>query len=221
MSPGPGRGRSLRQSFCFDATECGLRVGYQGVPGAYGEAAAHKAAPLASSYVPYPQFSDVCEAVSSGAVDSGILPFTNSTAGPVTEVHSLLHRSRLFVTGEIFLAVTHCLTALPGTSVADLTRIMSHPQALAQCKRFLGSLANIAQEAVSNTGVAAQTVSTSQLVGVGALCSRRAAELYGLEVLLEGVQDAADNVTQFVLLSRERPMHDGVTGTPATAAHSP
>ncbi|MEW5313383.1 MAG: hypothetical protein WDW38_004954 [Sanguina aurantia] len=177
------------------------KVAYQGVPGAYSEVASRKACP---EFEPLPcdQFEVAFQALSQWMSDRAVLPIENSLGGSIHAVYDLLLRYRLHIVGETSLAINHCLVALPGTRLQDVKRVMSHPQALAQCDLYLRKL-GVVKEAVDDTAGAAQTVARLQLVGVGAVCSRRAAELYGLDVLEEGVQDVKDNITRFIVLSRD------------------
>jgi len=131
-----------------------------------------------------------------------VLPIENSLGGSIHTVYDLLLRYRLHIVGETSVAVNHCLLALPGTKREDIKRVLSHPQALAQTDGYLRRL-NVIKEAVDDTAGAAQMVSREKLQGVAAVASRRAAELYGLEIVDEDIQDMKDNVTRFIKLSRD------------------
>ncbi|EFJ52806.1 hypothetical protein VOLCADRAFT_102779 [Volvox carteri f. nagariensis] len=177
------------------------KVAYQGVPGAYSEVAARKSCP---DFEPLPcdQFEVAFQALSQWMSERAVLPIENSLGGSIHAVYDLLIRYRLHIIGETSLAINHCLVALPGSSKGELKRVMSHPQALAQCDAYLRRM-SVVKEAVDDTAGAAQIVARQGLQGVGAICSRRAAELYGLDVLEEGIQDVKDNVTRFIVLSRD------------------
>ncbi|GIL77877.1 hypothetical protein Vretimale_6510 [Volvox reticuliferus] len=182
-------------------TYVAAKVAYQGVPGAYSEVAARKSC---ADFEPLPcdQFEVAFQALSQWMSERAVLPIENSLGGSIHAVYDLLIRYRLHIIGETSLAINHCLVALPGTKREDLKRVMSHPQALAQCDAYLRRMA-VVKEAVDDTAGAAQIVARQGLQGVGAICSRRAAELYGLDVLEEGIQDVKDNVTRFIVLSRD------------------
>eukprot|EP00877_Chromochloris_zofingiensis_P008389 jgi/Chrzof1/3803/Cz13g09120.t1 len=177
------------------------RVAYQGVPGAYSEMAARKACPHCEP-LPCDQFEVAFQALSQWMAEWAVLPIENSLGGSIHAVYDLLLRYRLHIVGETSVSVNHCLLALPGTKLSDIKRVLSHPQALAQCDSYLRRL-NVVKEAVDDTAGAAQMVSRQQMQGVGAVASRRAAELYGLDILDEGIQDFKDNVTRFIKLSRD------------------
>ncbi|GBF95450.1 arogenate dehydratase prephenate dehydratase chloroplastic [Raphidocelis subcapitata] len=177
------------------------RVAYQGVPGAYSEMAARKACPDCEP-LPCDQFEVAFQALSQWMAEWAVLPIENSLGGSIHAVYDLLLRYRLHIVGETSVSVNHCLLALPGTKLGEVTRVLSHPQALAQVDGYLRKL-KVVKEAVDDTAGAAQMVAEQKLVGVAAVASRRAAELYGLEILDEGIQDYKDNVTRFIKLSRD------------------
>ncbi|XP_058087611.1 arogenate dehydratase 3-like [Magnolia sinica] len=180
-----------------------LRVAYQGVPGAYSEAAAGKAYPNCEA-IPCDQFEVAFQAVELWIADRAVLPVENSLGGSIHRNYDLLLRHRLHIVGEVQLPVHHCLLALPGVRKEYLTRVISHPQALAQCEHTLTKLGlNVAREAVDDTAGAAEFVANNDLRDTAAIASARAADLYGLNILADGIQDDSSNVTRFVMLARE------------------
>ncbi|KAK1421642.1 hypothetical protein QVD17_24132 [Tagetes erecta] len=190
LSPSPSHGSTLR-------------VAYQGVPGAYSEAAAGKAYPNCDA-IPCDQFEVAFQAVELWIADRAVLPVENSLGGSIHRNYDLLLRHRLHIVGEVQLPVHHCLLALPGVRKEYLNRVISHPQALAQCELTLTKLGlNITREAVDDTAGAAEFVAANNLRDTAAIASARAAELYGLEILADGIQDDSSNVTRFVMLARE------------------
>ncbi|SPT18300.1 unnamed protein product [Triticum aestivum] len=181
-----------------------LRVAYQGVPGAYSEKASAKAYP-GSDAIPCDQFEVAFQAVENWVADRAVLPVENSLGGSIHRNYDLLLRHRLHIVGEVQLPVHHCLLALPGVRREDITRVISHPQALAQCEHTLTRMPglNAAREAFDDTAGAAEYVAANGLRDTAAIASSRAAELYGMEVLADGIQDDSGNVTRFVMLARE------------------
>ncbi|KAJ7981118.1 Arogenate dehydratase [Quillaja saponaria] len=180
-----------------------LRVAYQGAPGAYSEAAAGKAYPNCEA-IPCDQFEVAFQAVELWISDRAVLPVENSLGGSIHRNYDLLLRHRLHIVGEVQLPVHHCLLALPGVRKEYLNRVISHPQALSQCEHTLTKLGlKVAREAVDDTAGAAEFVATKNLRDTAAIASARAAELYGLQVLADGIQDDPNNVTRFVMLARE------------------
>ncbi|KAJ8750020.1 hypothetical protein K2173_013935 [Erythroxylum novogranatense] len=180
-----------------------LRVAYQGVPGAYSEAAAGKAYPNCEA-IPCDQFEVAFQAVELWIADRAVLPVENSLGGSIHRNYDLLLRHRLHIVGEVQLPVHHCLLALPGVRKEYITRVISHPQALAQCELTLTKMGlQAAREAVDDTAGAAEYIAANNLRDTAAIASARAAELYGLQILADGIQDDSSNVTRFVMLARE------------------
>ncbi|KAL6516742.1 Arogenate dehydratase 3 [Orobanche gracilis] len=180
-----------------------LRVAYQGVPGAYSEAAAGKAYPNCEA-IPCDQFEVAFQAVELWIADRAVLPVENSLGGSIHRNYDLLLRHRLHIVGEVQLTVHHCLLALPGVRKEYLTRVISHPQALSQCEHTLTKLGlKVIREAVDDTAGAAEYIAINDLRDTAAIASARAADLYGLNILADGIQDDSGNVTRFVMLARE------------------
>mgnify|MGYP001168804719 FL=1 len=181
----------------------GIRVAYQGMPGAYSEAAALTAYPNCEP-CPCEQFENAFEATEQWTADRAVLPFENSLGGSIHRNYDLILNHRLHIVGEVYFKVRHCLLALPGQDKADITRAMSHPQALAQCDGYLTALnGGVVKEAVDDTAGAAAHIKQNSLLGVAAVASSRAADLYGMEVYDSDIQDDKSNVTRFLALSRE------------------
>ncbi|XP_074281419.1 arogenate dehydratase 2 [Silene latifolia] len=178
-----------------------LRVAYQGVPGAYSQLAVEKAYANCVA-VPCQEFENAFQAVEKGVVDRAVLPIENSLGGSIHRNHDLLLRHNLHIVGEVKVVVRHCLLANHGVKLEHLKRVLSHPQALAQCENTLAKF-GIATEAANDTAGSAQYIAANQLKDVGAIASATAAIIYGLNVLIEDIQDNSFNITRFLLLSRE------------------
>ncbi|CAF1889622.1 unnamed protein product [Brassica napus] len=190
LSPAPSHGSTLR-------------VAYQGVPGAYSEAAAGKAYPK-SEAIPCDQFDVAFQAVELWIADRAVLPVENSLGGSIHRNYDLLLRHRLHIVGEVQIPVHHCLLALPGVRPDCVRRVISHPQALAQTEGSLNKLTpKAAIEAFHDTAAAAEYIASNNLRDTAAVASARAAELYGLQILADGIQDDAGNVTRFLMLARD------------------
>jgi prephenate dehydratase len=183
------------------------RFAFQGEPGAFGEEAvysycSHASSPLHPEPIPYRSFADVFRAVATGEVEYGMVPVENSQAGSINDVYDLLRQHDLYVIGEIGHPVNHFLLCLPGQQIGDITRVISHPQALAQSDVYLRELgAEIV--ATYDTAGSAKMIRDQHLVGVAAVAAARAAELYELEILASSIQTIKDNFTRFIVLSRE------------------
>ncbi|CAN6289799.1 unnamed protein product [Urochloa humidicola] len=194
--------RPLTSADVMEANGKGLKVAYQGCPGAYSEAAARKAYPNCET-VPCEHFDTAFQAVQNWVADRAVLPLENSLGGSIHRNYDLLLRHSLHIVGEVRLAVRHCLLANPGVKIENLKSAMSHPQALAQCEHTLTELGIEHREAVDDTAGAAKFVAEQMLQDTGAIASSLAAKLYGLDVLAENIQDDKDNVTRFMMLARE------------------
>jgi prephenate dehydratase len=176
-----------------------VRLAYQGEPGAYSEAAALQFGGPQTETLPCKSFDEVFEAVVKKKATHGVVPLENSIGGTIHRNYDLLLEHDLTVTAEVELDVVHCLQALPGTTLAAVKTVYSHPQALAQCERYLKDL-GVAVEAVYDTAGGAKLVAEQKMTGAAALASRRAAEVFGLEVLQEAVQDYEFNITRFAII---------------------
>lgn len=177
-----------------------LIVAYQGEPGAYSESGVLELFPEADRS-PVSSIRKVFEAVEVGRADMGLVPIDNSQAGSINETYDLFLKHGLHLVGETVVRVDHCLLALPGTAIDDLDEVISHPQAIAQSEEFLSAL-GVSIRAEYDTAGAAKQIVAEKMKGTGAIASRRAAELYGLEVLAERIQTYPDNYTRFGVLSR-------------------
>jgi prephenate dehydratase len=183
-------------------------VAFQGVRGAYGEMAALQVA-LDAAPMGLPTFHEVLEAVVTGRADLGVIPVENSLAGTVYQALDLLPETDLHITGEIIQRVHHHLLALPGVKLEDVRRVHSHPQALAQCDGFLAER-HLTPIPAFDTAGAAQELFERGSRDEAVIASRRAGELYGLEVLASGIEDETFNYTRFLVLSRhEAPRLEG------------
>src|SRR3982751_6874231 len=182
-----------------------MRIAYQGEPGAYSEAAALAFDPTATP-VPCRSFEDVFKAVQDGTAHRGILPMENSIGGSIHRNYDLLVEHELPIVGEIELRVDHCLMALPGVRLEDIRVVHSHPQALAQCERFLAAMTGVEIAAVYDTAGGAKLIREGSVRDAAAIASRRAAQVFDLEVLREGVQDFENNITRFFAIARSGPV---------------
>jgi prephenate dehydratase len=175
-------------------------VSFQGAPGAYSHQAVREVAPDAAP-LPCFSFEDAFEALVEGRVGRAVIPIENSLAGRVADIHFLLPESNLHIIGEHFVRVRHCLLAQPGVVREDLRQVTSHPQALSQCRLSLRNW-GLRPIPYADTAGAAALIAGNEDPSVGAIASKLAAELYGLDVLAEGIEDVDHNTTRFVVLAR-------------------
>ncbi len=179
-----------------------INVAFQGERGAFGDEAVRAYFGSLAQSIPCRSFADVFRAVATGEVEAGLVPVENSQAGSINEVYDLLRQYDLFVTGEIGHPVNHCLLCLPGQQLSDIKRVISHPQALAQCDVYLREL-DVEVVATYDTAGSAKMVREENLIGVAAIAGAGAAELYELEILARSIQTIKDNYTRFIVLGRE------------------
>lgn len=177
-----------------------VRVAFQGEPGAYSEEAVVQLFGEVET-LPCAALPQAFDAVASGRADRGVVPIENSQAGSINETYDLLLAHDLVITGELDLRVRHCLLALPGEAREGITRVYSHPQALAQCEAFLTHLGAELVPSYDTAG-SAKMIHDRRLTGSAAIASRRAAQIYGLAILAEGIETNASNFTRFIVLDR-------------------
>ncbi|MPZ49063.1 MAG: prephenate dehydratase [Dehalococcoidia bacterium] len=188
------------------------RVGFLQPPGTFGEEAALLYAPDAE-LVPLPSNGAIVVAVETGDVDEGVVPVENSLDGPINEtLDGLIRHEHVYLRTELVLPVEQNLIAARGTTMEQITVVMSHPSALAQCRAFLESKLPLARLEATLSTAGAAAVAARQF-GTAAIGTRRAAELAGAEILAETIQDTAHNVTRFLALGREDARPSGLDKT--------
>ena len=178
-----------------------VNVAYQGEPGAYSEKASKELLGSKITTVPYPSFEDAFKAVASREADYAVVPIENSLGGSIHNNYDLLLRYDLHIVAEHEFRVEHCLLALPGVQKKDIKSVLSHPQALAQCEKYIRTIGATPQPMYDTAG-AAKHVRDSNLKDTAAIASDLAATTYGLEVLDTNIEDHKINYTRFLLLAR-------------------
>ncbi len=189
-----------------------MKVAFQGEPGAYSEEAGYGYFDN-PEMVPQESFDDIFTAVTSGACESGLIPIENSLAGSIHQNYDLLLRHELHIVGEYYLRVRHCLIGFPGAEISKIKLVISHPQALGQCAAYLREL-GIKPEAANDTAGSVKILKSSGKRTTAAIASKRAAEIYEMRVLQEGIEDNPENFTRFLEIS---PMPVMPTGTAKTS----
>ena len=177
------------------------RVVYQGEPGCYSEEAAVGFFGPEVSSRGLAWFPDVFAALERGEADYAVLPVENSSTGSIRQVYDLLAQYNYYVVGECQVKVEHCLMALPGAALEDIQAVYSHEQGLMQCERYLDAHWGWRRVPTLDTADSAKQVAESGDRTAAAICSRRAAQIYGLHILAEGVNYNAMNHTRFVVVS--------------------
>ena len=188
-----------------------MLVAFQGEPGAYSEQAAFNYYGDVETR-PCESFDAVFESVVSDKSDAGLIPIENSLAGSIHQNYDLLLRHDLHITGEYLLRVQHCLIALPGVTKAEVQKVISHPQALGQCAAYLRAL-GVKTESVYDTAGSVKMLKESGERTTAAIASRRAAEIYGMQILEEAIEDNAENYTRFLAISKTGTKPEGEAKT--------
>src|SRR6266852_5325903 len=180
-----------------------MRVAFQGEPGAFSEAAAIQLLGNSITTVPRATFDAAFTAVPEGAADALLAPVENSLAGSVVRVFDLLMDSQLAIVAETILPIEMQLIAAPGSSLADIRSVASHPMALAQCERFFAAHPEWKRVPAEDTAGSVREALSRGDKSCAAIAGRRAAEHYHGVILAESIQDNAENFTRFVLLVPE------------------
>jgi prephenate dehydratase len=179
-------------------------VAIQGIKGAYHETAAHRYFEERGEKIeilPCNHFKDVISEVKKDPNLIGILAIENTIAGSLLQNHELIRESDLVVVGEQKIRISHSFAALPGETLETVTEVNSHPIALMQCANYLSGLPRVKVVEEEDTAWSARNIAENNLRGHAAICSRYAAELYGLNVLDEGIETNKRNFTRFLLLA--------------------
>jgi prephenate dehydratase len=190
-----------------------VAVAIQGEAGSFSHAAARGALGPDVQLVPCPTFEDLFRAVEADQATRGVVPIENSLAGSVYEAYDALGAHALHVVGETQVRVRHCLVVRPGTLLGDVHRVASHPVALAQCRRFFLDHPAAAPVPAYDTAGSVRDLLAGRLEADAAIGSALAAQLYGGEILLEGLEDHPENYTRFLVVAREPGPSGGTSKT--------
>src|SRR6266852_1329373 len=177
------------------------KIVFQGEPGANSHIACREAYPDAEP-VPCPTFEDALNAVASREADLGMIPIENSVAGRVADIHHLMPGAGLHIVAEWFLPIRNQLLALKGVELSEIRSVESHIMALGQCRNFIRRL-GVKSVVAADTAGAAREVAERGDRSCAAIASKLAAEIYGLDILAENIEDASHSTTRFIVLSRE------------------
>ncbi|MDR0836181.1 MAG: prephenate dehydratase [Tannerella sp.] len=178
------------------------KVAIQGIAGSYHDIAAHRYFDNEEiEIVACNTFKDVVKSIHDDAAIIGLMAIENTIAGSLLLNHELIRQSGCYITGEYKLRISHTLAALPGTVIEDVTDINSHPIALMQCSDYLEALKNVKIVEKEDTALSAKWISENKLKGQAAICSKSASEIYGLDVLAEGIETNKRNFTRFLVIA--------------------
>ncbi|WP_265516136.1 prephenate dehydratase [Nitratireductor luteus] len=189
------------------------RIAFQGEPGANSDTACRDMFPDMEP-LPCPTFEDAFAAVENGKADLAMIPIENTIAGRVADIHYLLPESKLHIVGEYFLPIHFQLMVLPGVDISEIKTVYSHIHALGQCRKIIRKHRWKPMVAGDTAGAAKQVAAENDHTSA-ALAPRLAADLYGLDIVAENVEDTNNNVTRFVVLSKEKTWAPRKTGEQA------
>jgi len=179
-----------------------MKVSFQGEMGAYSESAIYSFFGSSAQVEPCRNLSNVFESVEKGKTVYGVVPIENSIEGSVNQTYDLFLTYDLEVCGETVLKITHCLITNPKTELGSIEVVYSHPQALAQCRNFLEQLGCELIPTYDTAG-SVKIIREKKLMNAGAVASERAAEIYGMKILIKGIEDNPNNYTRFFVLSKQ------------------
>ena len=199
-----------------------MKVSFQGERGAYSESAVYAFFGADTEVKSCKDFKDVFESVAKQETPYGVVPVENSLEGSINQNYDLFLKFDLKVCGEVIVKIDHCLIANPGTALADIKTVYSHPQALAQCRTFLEELGRELIPTYDTAG-SVKMLKEKGLKNAAAVASERAAKLYGMHILARDIADNIENYTRFFVLSKEDAAATGKDKTSIifSAVHAP
>lgn len=181
----------------------GVIVGYQGVKGSFSEEALLKYFESYNNTRNYETFEDVFNALEKNEINKAILPIENSYTGAIAEIYDLLVKYGFYIIGEECIKIDQNLIGIKGTKIDEIQEIYSHPQGFEQSKKFLKNYQNIKIIPYHNTAISAKLISDLKDSRKAAIASKKAAEIYGLEILKENINDKKDNYTKFIIIGKQ------------------
>ena len=189
-----------------------LRIAFQGELGAYSEMAVYSFFGESVEVQPCKSFDDVFESVKTGDVDYGVVPVENSIEGSVNRTYDLFLEYDLKVCGEIIIRISHCLIAHEGTKINQIKTVYSHPQALAQCRKFLEQH-KLRAISTFDTAGSVKMIKEERLTDAAAIASERAAQIYNMTILEKEIEDIKNNSTRFFVLDKNDSQYSGMDKT--------
>jgi chorismate mutase/prephenate dehydratase len=185
-----------------------LRIAFQGELGAYSEMAVYSFFGESVEVKPCKSFDEVFESVKTGDVDYGVVPIENSIEGSVNRTYDLFLEYDLKVCGEIIIRISHCLIAHKGTKIDQIKTVYSHPQALAQCRKFLEQH-KLRAISTFDTAGSVKMIKEEKLTDAAAIASERAAKIYNMTILEKEIEDIKNNSTRFFVLDKKDSPYSG------------
>ncbi|MFC0309875.1 prephenate dehydratase [Gallibacterium trehalosifermentans] len=183
-----------------------IHIAFLGMLGSYSNLAARKYAERSQKQLmelSCESFQQVCDAVASGKADYGVLPIENTTSGSINDVYDLLQHTDLHLVGELTYPIQHCVLTSQATELSKIDTVYSHPQVIQQCSQFLNALPGIHVKYCESSSHAMQLVAKINRSNVAALGNAEGGKLYGLQVLQDGIANQVNNITRFIVLSKQ------------------
>ncbi len=177
----------------------------QGYPGSFHDVACQAYfGDTDTEVIPCDSFSELAQNLTNEEGSAyGIMAIENSIAGSILQNYRILREHKFNIIGEIYLRIEHCLMALPGQTINDLTEVHSHPMAINQCREYFSQYTSLKLVDMDDTALSAKLIRISDKKGIGAIASRRAAEIYQLEILQENIEDNKHNYTRFFVIHKQ------------------
>lgn len=191
-----------------DYGEDAMKVAFQGEHGAYSEMAVYNFFGQLVDVKPCKSFDEVFESVKTEEVNYGVVPIENSIEGSVNRTYDLFLEYDLKVGGEIIIRISHCLIAHQGTSIDQIKKVYSHPQALAQCRKFLEQK-NLQAISTFDTAGSVKMIKEKNMMDAAAIASERAAKIYDMTILEKEIEDIKNNSTRFFVLDKTDSPYSG------------
>ncbi|WDV44333.1 prephenate dehydratase [Clostridiaceae bacterium M8S5] len=200
-----------------------LRIGYQGEPGSFSQEALIEHFTDKVKMFNVREFEGVFELIEKGEIDYGVLPIENSSTGGIAEVYDLLKKYGFYIIGERCIKVEHNLVALKNAEIKDINQVYSHPQAFKQCSEFLKEHPRLKRIPYKNTAISAKYIKEEQSKNKAAICSKKAAQLYDLEIINENINYNKHNHTRFMIIGKRLEYNDisNKISIITTSAHTP
>jgi len=176
------------------------KIAIQGIAGSFHHQVALDVYGPDVDIIEFSIFEEVAKAVQQGQVDIGVMAIENSIAGAILPNYDLIDRFGLSIDREYYLPISHNLMVLPGTTLEELKEVQSHPMALLQCQKFFDQFPSIKLAVEKDTASVAKKIHEQSLKGIGAIASKKAADIYGLEILAADIQSFKENYTRFIFL---------------------
>jgi len=188
----------------FEGSTPVTAIGYQGVTGCYSYQMGLEYFGEEVETLSCRSFRDVFEALAQGKIQYGVLPIENSTSGSINEVYDLLREYEFYIVGEKCLKVEHSLLAVAGAELSDIREVYSHQQGLIQCSRYLNEHPGWTQMSYFDTAGSAEYVAKEDLKSKACIASKKAASVYGLNIISQDIQDNRNNSTRFVIIGKDK-----------------